>query len=67
MLFFTSGGGVGEVLVRLSLTDPRMPMRCAFHSVGQYQTSRDIHFWKKGVCQHITRTISNIYTYPFNP
>ena len=49
------------MLVRLSLIDPRMPyVRRVFHSDVQCQTSRDIHFGGKGVCQNITRTISNI-------
>ena len=62
-----SGGGVDEVLVMLLLIDPRIPIRSAFHPTVQFQTSRDVHFGKKGVCQNTTRTISNIYTYPFNP
>ena len=66
LLFFTSCGDVDEVLVRLLLIDPRMPIRCTFHPAVQCQTSRDIHFGKKGFCQNITRTISNIYTYTLN-
>ena len=66
VIFYTSGGGVDEVLVRLSLIGPRMPIRCAFHPAVQCQKFRYIHFGKKGVCQNITRTIFNIYTYAFN-
>ena len=65
-VIFTSGGGA-EVLVMLLLTDPRIPIRCAFHPTVQCQTSRDVQFGKKGVCQNTTRTLSNIYTYSFNP
>ena len=62
VIFFTSGGGVDEVLVRLSLIDPRIPIQCAFHPAVLCQTSRDIHFGKKGFFQNITRTVSNTYT-----
>ena len=49
--------------MRLSLTDPRMPIRCAFYPAVQCQTSRDMNFGKKGVCQNMTRIISNINIY----
>ena len=53
--------------MRLLFIDPRMPIQCIFHSVVQCQTSRDIYFEKKGVCQNITRTSSYIYIYIYIP
>ena len=47
----------------LLLIDQKMTIRCAFHPAVQCQTSRAMHFGKKGIGQIITRTISNIYTY----
>ena len=59
VIFFTSGGGVTEVLMKLLLVDPRMPIRCAFHPAVQYQKSRDIHFGQKGV--RISQKLFPIY------
>ena len=40
-----------------------MPIQCAFYSIIQCETCRDMHFVKKEVCQNIARIISNIYIY----
>ena len=64
--FFPSGGGVDDVLVRLSLNIQIIKdfnLMCISFSVKHPQI-----FWESSVSlSNISRTTSNIYTYPFNP
>ena len=64
--FFSSGGGDDDVLVRLSLNIQIIKdftLMCISFSVKHPQI-----FWESSVSlSDISRTTSNIYTYPFNP
>ena len=66
ILFFLSGGGVDGVLVRLLLIKQIIKdanLMCISLSVKYPQI-----FWESSVSlPNISRTTSNIYTYPFNP
>ena len=62
---------VDEVLVRLPLNDPGIPIRCALQydvssscSVSNIQRKT---FQEKRSLSEYQWTISNVYTYPFNP
>ena len=66
LLFFTSGGGVDDVLVRLSLIKQiikDVTLMCIAFSVKHPRI-----FWKSWMSLfNMSRTISDMYTYPFNP
>ena len=64
--FFPSGGGVDDVLVRLPLIEKitkDVNLMCISFSVKHPQI-----FWESLMSLSNTpETISNMYTYPFNP
>ena len=64
--FFPSGGGVDDVLMRLSLIKPIIKdvnLMCISFSVKHPKI-----FWESWMSlSNMSRTISDIYTYPFNP
>ena len=64
--FFPSDGGVDDVFVRLSLIKKIIKdvnLMCLLFSVKYL-----LIFWKSWMSlSNMSRTISNIYTYPFNP
>ena len=65
-VFFPSGGGVDDVLVRLPLIEKitkDVNLMCISFSVKHPQI-----FWKPlKSLSNMPETISNMYTYPFNP
>ena len=64
--FFTSGGGVDDVLVRLSLIKQfikDVTLMCIAFSAKHPQIFCES--WMS--LSNMSRTISNMYTYPFNP
>ena len=66
VFFFTSGGGVDEVLVRLTLVKQIIKddsLMCISFSVKHPHTFQELCMsWS-----NMSRNISNMCTYPFNP
>ena len=66
LFFFTSGGGVVDMLVRLFISEQIIKdanFMCFLFSVKHPQKFRELRM----SLSDISRTIFNVYTYTFNP